>query len=162
MCVIAIPLIMAAIAVVGSVMQNRANNKAMKRQQDALEHQNEVRAEEIADAASAEMNERARAVRKARASARAVASEAAINLSSGSFLAQLQTFEAQQDIDAGLVTKNENNRQRARNADFNSGLSRIQYKTGLGIAMDAAMAGASAYSGAGGSFQYLGKQPGKG
>lgn len=162
MCVVAIPFIMAAIAIVGSVMQNKASNKAMKRQQQALDQQNAIRQEEIADAASAEMNERARAVRKARASARATASEAGINLSSGSFLAQLQAFNAQQDLDTGLVTKNENNRQRARNADYNSGLARIQYKTGLGIATDAAVAGASAYSGAGGSFAYLGNQPGKG
>lgn len=147
-----VQLAIAAIAVVSSVMQNKANNKAMKRQEQALNEQNAVRAEEIADQASAEMNERARAVRRARASARATASEAGINLSSGSFLAQLQSFNAQADMEAGLVTKNANNKQAARQADYKSGLSRIQYKTGLGIALDAASAGVSAYTGSGGTF----------
>lgn len=155
------PLIAAAVMVVASVAQNRANNKAMKRQEAALHEQNRVRQEEIDDAASAEMNERARAVRRARASARATASEAGINLSSGSFLAQLQSFDAQGDIDAGLVTKNTNNRQAARRADYQSGLSRVSYKTGLGIALDGAAAGVSGYMGAGGK-SYVGNNPGRG
>lgn len=148
----AVPLVMAAVAIVGSVMQNVSANKAMKRQEKAINEQNAVRAEEIADQASAEMNERARMARRARASARATASEAGINLSSGSFLAQLQSFNAQADMEAGLVTKNHSNKQAARKADYGSALSRIQYKTGLGIVLDAGVSGVSAYTGAGGTF----------
>jgi hypothetical protein len=144
-------IVMGVMAVV-SVAQNVENNKALKRQETAINEQNKVRAEEISDAASAEMNERARAVRRARASARATASEAGINLASGSFLAQLTDFSAQADMQAGIVTKNMHNKQAARKADYKSSLSRIQYKTGLGIALDATMAGASGYFGAGGTM----------
>jgi hypothetical protein len=142
----------AAIAVVSSVAKSKAENKAMRRQEEALNAANKVRAEQIDDQASSEMNERARAVRRARASARATASEAGINLSSGSFLAQLQNFNASEDLEAGLISSNRNNAQKSRDADYKSQLSRISYKTGLGIALDAAGAGLSAYMGAGGTF----------
>lgn len=150
MCYVAI--IMAVVMVVASVAQNQANNKAMKRAENALNEQNKVKGEQINDAASAEMNERARAVRRARASARATASEAGINLASGSFMASLSNFAAQEDMQAGIVTKNKNNAQAARMADYKSGLSQIQYKTGLGMVLDGAVAGMSGYTGAGGTF----------
>jgi hypothetical protein len=156
-----VQIIMAVVAVVAAVAQDKAQNKAMKRQEDALNEQNKQRSQEIEDAASADMNERARAVRRARASARATASEAGINLSSGSFLAQLNSFNAQQDMQSGLVTKNKQNAQLARQAEYHSGLARISYKNGLGIALDGFAAGASAYSGSGGKM-YMGNNPGAG
>ena len=156
-----VSIIMAAVAIIGSVAQNRAANKAADRQTKALEHQNQLQADEISDAMGQELNERARAARKERAAARVSASEAGINLGSNSFLAMLQSSEIQQSIDSGLIVRNERNAQRGRQARHASNLAGIQKKTGLGIALDAAQAGAAAYTGAGGQM-YFGKQPGRG
>lgn len=147
-----VQIIMAAVAVVGSLVQSREQNKAAEKSAKALEVQRDQRNEEIADAASVELNERTRAVRRARASARATASESGINLSSGSFLAQLMTLDVQQDMNVGLVNKDARNKTKATDAEYKAAHSRIQFKSGLGIATEAVGAGLNAYSGSGGTF----------
>jgi hypothetical protein len=147
-----VQIAMAAIAVVASVVQNRAANKAAKAQEQAIRAQADQRRKEVSAQASVELNERARAVRRAKASARAAASEAGVNLSSGSFLAQLTAFDVDSNMSAGVVTANRDNALKATDAQLNTGLARIQYKTGLGIAMDAGVSGVGAYTAAGGTF----------
>ncbi len=146
-----VQLIVAAIAIVASVAQNQAQNRQNRKIEQAVNAQAKQRNEQIDQAATAEMNERARAVRRAKASARAAASESGINLDSGSFLGQLNAMQAQDDMNAGLVAKNAQNQKAGVQTERAAALSRIQYKTGLGIALDAAVAGYGAYSGAGGT-----------
>jgi hypothetical protein len=152
---------MAAVAIVGAVMADKAANKAADQQTKALEHQNQLRADEIADSQGEQLTERTRAARRERAAARVSAAESGINLGSNSFLAMLQTSEINQSIDSGLILKNESNMQRARQAQHASNLAGIQKKTGLGIALDATQAGVQAYMGAGGQT-YMGSKPGRG
>lgn len=156
-----IALVVGAVMAAGAIYQDIETNKANRRYEKALQKQADQRSEEVRDQASVEMNERARAVRRARAAARASASEAGINLDSGSFLAQLQSFDAQQDLDAGIITKNQSNRLKAGNVEHGVALSRISYKSGLGIALDGATAGVQGYYGAGGN-SYTGSKPGQG
>ena len=156
-----VSIIMAAVAIIGSVAANRAANKAAKAQAKAIGAQNQQRAQEIADAAGQQLDVQARAARKERAAARVSAAESGINLGSNSFLAMLQDSEVSQSINSGVIVKNAKNQQLARDAQYKTSLAGIQYKTGLGIALDAAVAGASAYSGSGGQM-YMGRQPGRG
>lgn len=143
---------LAAVAAVASVANNVQQNKANKAYQKSLDKQNAVRQEEIRKQAGQELTERARAARRERGSARAAASAAGVNLDSNSFLAMLTTSEVAQTNDSGTILYNERAAQRARHAEYASMLSRIQYKTGLGIMFDAANAGAQAYFGAGGGM----------
>ena len=157
----AVSIIMVGLAVVGSVAQNRAANKAADRQAKAYAEQNDILMEEISDRQGNELNERARAARRERAAARVAASESGINLGSNSFLAMLQASEISESIDSGLILHNEKTQQRARRAQFKSNLAGLSKKDGLGIAIDAVSAGASAYMGSGGQM-YMGRQPGRG
>lgn len=148
-------------AVVGNVAGNIASNKAADAQAAAINAQGEIRSEEIADAAGADLDERARAARRERAAARVAASESGVSLGSNSFLAMLQASEIDQSIDSGLILKNQKNQQRANTAEVKSSLAGIQKKTGLGMALDAGQAGLSAYTGSGGKL-FMGRQPGRG
>lgn len=156
-----VSLTLAAVSVIGSVATNMAANNAADAQAAALEEQNAIQADEIRDAMGQELNERARAARRERASARVSASEAGINLGSNSFLAMLQTSEVNQAIDSGIILKNNSNAQRARQARHESNLAGIQKKTGLGIAIDATQAGAGTYFASGGK-KHFGRKPGRG
>lgn len=157
----AIPWVIGAVMAVGTVVEMKNANKQAQRQANALAIQNNVAQEEIADQHGQEINERARAARRERAAARVAASEAGINLGSNSFLAMLQASEVNQSIDSGLILRNQNTRQRARSAEFNSNLAGITRNTGLGIALGGATSFASGYFGAGGN-PYFGRQPGRG
>lgn len=154
-------LALAGLAATASVASSVAQNKANRAYEKALNEQNRLQQEEIRKRAGQELTERARQARRARSSARAAASAAGVNLGSNSFLAMLSTTDTNLTNDAGTVLYNERSQQAARQAEYVSQLSKIQYKTGLGIALDAATAGASAYFAAGGK-KYLGKNPGKG
>lgn len=155
MCVVVAPAVAWAIAGVtaaASVASSVAANKKAEKQQELLRKQAEERAEQIADQASQELNARAKEIRKARASARASASGAGINLASGSFLAQLQSFDQQLDEAQGLQQKNLNNAVNANHTSLEVALSNVTKQSGLEIAAGAVSAGASAYSAAGGTF----------
>lgn len=156
-----VSITLAAVAVIGSVATNVAQNRAAKRQADAIKAQSAIQEEEISDQKGVELDEAARAARRERAAARVAGSESGINLGSNSFLAMLQTSEINQSINAALIKKGEKTQQRARVAETNSYLAGINMKTGLGIALDATQAGLQGYF-AGGGKPYLGKKPGKG
>jgi hypothetical protein len=156
------PITLTVLAVGASIATNIAANKAAARQEKALNKANAIQAEQISDAAGVELDRRARQARQERAAARVAASESGINLGSNSFLALLQESEVNQSIDQSLILKEERNRQEARQSEYESRLSTIQKKTGLGILFDGAVAGISAYSAAGGNPKFLGKQPGRG
>lgn len=151
----------AAVAAISSIQKNREENKAKDRARQLVDRQNEQRADEIGDAASVELNERARAARRARASARAAASGAGINLNSASFLAELTAGLATQDVSAGLVVKNQNNQQKSRQLSYLNALEPLKKKSGLGIGIEAVASGAAAYSGSGGQM-FMGNNPGAG
>lgn len=156
-----VSLTIAAVMAVGSIASNVAANKAADAQAKAINAQGEIRSEEIADAAGADLDERARAARRERAAARVAASESGISLGSNSFLAMLQASEIDQSIDSGLILKNQRNQQRANTAEVKSSLAGLQKKTGLGIALDAGVAGVTGYKAAGGKL-FMGRQPGRG
>ena len=157
----AVSIIFAAVSIIGSVAANNAANDAADRQTHAIEAQNQIQADEISDQKGAELDAQARAARRERAAARVSAAESGINLGSNSFLAMLQNSEVNQAINSGLILKNANNAQRARQAETNSLLAGITKKTGLGIALDATQAGVQGYL-AGGGKTYLGKNRGPG
>lgn len=148
MCYIAV--IAAAVAVVASIASNISANKQMRKQEKAINRQNAIRQKEISKQAGQELTQRARAARRERGAARAAAGAAGVNLDSNSFLAMLTTSEVNQVNDSGTILFNERSAQSARDAQYRSALSQIQYKNGLGIALDAAQAGFSAYMGFGG------------
>ena len=118
-----------------------------KKQTAAIEKQNEIEAGQIADAAGVEMSERARAARRERAASRANASESGINLGSGSFLASLQTSLLNQTNDMGLISRNESNQQKARQAKANSAAAGITMPTAASAAFSIGTAAAGTYVG---------------
>lgn len=146
-----VQIVMAVVAVVSSIASNMSKNKAAQKQADALNKQGEIRSEEIADAAGAKLDERARAARQERAAARVAASESGIGLGSNSFLAMLQASELDQSADSGLIIKDHRNQQRANTAAVQSSMSGLQLKSKLGMFHESAAAGFAAYTGSGGS-----------
>ena len=119
-----------------------AQHETAKKQVAAINQQNEVQADEIAKAAGRELTERARAARRERATARAAASEAGLNLNSGSFMAVLQASAFNQYNDQGTIIQNERGQQRARQARARSEIAGVQTPDYLAGAL---RIGASAY-----------------
>lgn len=159
--VTAVAIGVAAVAAVSAVATNVAANKSADAQSKLLTKQAIQRDSEINQAAGQQEDERAKAAREERASARAAAAESGVNLGSGSFLAQLQTSDLNEVNDNGIILKNAENQRKSTGIQYQSGLAGLQKKTGLGIALDAASAAGTAYTGMGGKF-YQGNQPGKG
>lgn len=143
-----------AVAAAASIASDSESNRQTKRTVKALNAQNELRADEINQQAGQELNERSRAARKERAAARVAASEAGVNLGSGSFLALLQSSEVQQAQESGVILKNKDSAQKARQAEYTSQLSQHSYVTGVGMVLNAASAGAGAYISAGGKTDF--------
>jgi hypothetical protein len=129
------PIAIAAAFAVTTAAQQYGQYQSAKAQVKAINEQNRIQADEIADAAGLELTERARAARRERGRSRAAASEAGINLGSGSFLAALQTSAINQSNDSGLILQNEKNQQRARDANYRSALSQIQVPTALSASL---------------------------
>lgn len=142
-----------AVAAVGAVGQHQS----AKAQVRAIDQQNEIQAQEIAEATGVEMTERARAARRERGVMRAAGAESGINLGSNSFLAGLQNSVFNQYNDQGLILRNESNAQRARSAEANSLMARIQVPTALSSALSIGAAGAQGYY-AGKGAQRAGQQ----
>jgi hypothetical protein len=130
-----------AVATVGQIGQYQS----AKAQVRAIDKQNEIQSQEIAEAAGVEMTERARAARRERGAMRAQGAESGINLGSNSFLAGLQTSVLNQYNDQGLILRNESNQQRARDAQAKSLMARIQVPTALSGALSIGAAGAQGY-----------------
>lgn len=122
-------IVSSAVGTVGQIQSGKAQAKAINRQ-------NEIASEEIANAAGIELTERARAARREHGALRAAGSAAGINLeTSGSFLASLQTAAMNQGIDSGLVVYNERTRQRGRQAEANSAMARVYIPSALEAAL---------------------------
>lgn len=136
----------AGLAIASTAASMYGQHQSAKAQVKATNQQNELQAKEIAQKAGQQISERARMARRERASARAAASEAGVNLGSGSFLAALQTSAMNQYSDAGLISQNEKGQQAARAAQASSIMSQIQVPTALGAALSIGAAGLSAYN----------------
>lgn len=121
-----------------------AQRSAASAQVSAINQQNDAAASQIAAQTGQQMTERARAARVERASARAAASDAGVNLGSGSFLAALQTSSMAQGMDQGVMLYNNKNQVAALNADATAALSRVTKPTllGAGITIGTSMYGA--------------------
>jgi hypothetical protein len=128
----------AAIGQVGAYQSGKAQVRAINKQ-------NEIQAQEIAESAGVEMTESARAARRERGALRAAGAESGINLGSNSFLASLQTSVMNQYNDQGLILRNESNQQRARTASARSAASQIQIPNALSAALSIGAAGVGAY-----------------
>ena len=116
--------------------------KNAKAQVSAINQANEVQADEISKAAGKELTERARAARRERGAMRAAASEAGLNLDSGSFLAALQTSASNQYNDQGTIIQNERGQQRSRASRARSEMAGVQMPDYLSSAL---RIGSSAY-----------------
>lgn len=134
----------AGLAIASTAASMYGQHQSAKAQVKATNQQNELQAKEIAQKAGQQISERARMARRERASARAAASEAGVNLGSGSFLAALQTSAMNQYSDAGLISQNEKGQQAARAAQASSVMSQIQVPTALGAALAIGTTGLSA------------------
>src|SRR5262245_30042173 len=106
-----------AVTVAATAASVYGQHQSAKAQVAAIDMQNEQRAKEIATAAGIEMTERARAARRERGAMRAAGAESGISLDSGSFMAALQASAFNQYNDQGLISYNERNQQRGREAD---------------------------------------------
>lgn len=124
-----------------------SSRKTAKAQVSSIEAQNELEAEQIAESAGVELSERARAARRERGASRANASESGINLGSGSFLASLQTSLINQSNDMGLITRNADNQQKARQAKAQSAASSISMPSAASAAFSIGSSAASTYIG---------------
>lgn len=131
-----------AVSAVGAYGQYQSG----KAQTRAINKQNEIQAQEIAEAAGLEMTERARAARRERGAMRAAGAESGINLGSNSFLAGLQVSAMNQYNDQGLILRNESNQQRARDASARSAAARIEMPTALTAALSIGSAGLQGYA----------------
>jgi hypothetical protein len=140
------PAALAVMAAVGTAVSVVGQYQSAKAQVKAIDQQNEIQAQEIADAAGVEMTERARAARRERAAMRTRGAEAGINLGTGSFLDALQTSVLNQHYDQGLILRNESNQQRARDAQARSLMSRIQVPTALSGALAIGTSAVSGYT----------------
>lgn len=132
------------IAAVGAVVQTVGQNQQAKRQAHAIEAQNEVAADEQADASSVDANELSAEAMRDRARVMVAAGES--GLQGASFEGLLQNSLMQQSQDTALVIKNDANATRARQAQANSMLSGLQITNGAGIALNAGMAVAGTYA----------------
>lgn len=135
--IMGISLAVSAVSAYGQIQTGKAQAKA-------IGAQNQVQEDEIAKAAGQELTERARSARRERGSMRASASEAGVNLNSGSFVSALQTSVQNQYNDMGLIVQNEKGQQAARKANANSAMSRVQIPSYLGAALQV---GADGYTG---------------
>jgi hypothetical protein len=138
--------VMIGLSVASAAVSQYSAYQSGKAQTRAINQQNEIRAQEIADAAGVEMTERARAARRERAMMRTRGSEAGINLGSGSFIDALQSSVMNQYNDQGLILRNESVQQRGREAEARSALARIQVPTALSAALAIGGAAASGYA----------------
>jgi len=139
------PVIATTLAIASAAANVYGQRQAAKAQLQAIAEQERVQAEEIARAAGVELTERARAARRERARARAAASEAGVNLNSGSFIAALQTSAMNQYNDMGLIVQNERAQQRARAANARSARASVRVPSALQSALTIASAGYGAY-----------------
>ena len=139
---------MAGLMIATAAASVYASNKQGKAQAQLIGRQNQVQADQIADAAGQQLTERSRAARRERAMMRASGAEAGINLGSGSFLAALSTSALNQTNDAGTILQNERNQQAARQANANSlqNQNRANTAYGWGAAAQIIGAGVGGYS----------------
>jgi hypothetical protein len=140
-------IIMTGLAVASATVGYIGQKESGKAQVRAINEQNELQAQEIADAAGVKMTESARAARRERAAMRASGAESGINLGSNSFLDALQTSVINQYNDQGLILRNESNSQRARDAQARSLASQVRIPSGLEGALSIGAAGAGTYYG---------------
>lgn len=148
-------LIALAITAAGTGVSMVAQNEQSKATAKAIEAQNQVQADEIADQASVEINERNREAYREMARIRVASGES--GLAGASLDQAIGNVLFQRDFDNALTIKGESNRQRARTANTNSALSRLQIHSTAGIVVNSALAGGSAYANAGGDYG-LGKK----
>ena len=142
------PTTLAVLSAVGTAVSIAGQHQSGKAQVKAINQQNEIQSQEIADAAGVEMTERARAARRERAALRASGAESGINLGSNSFLAALQTSVFNQFNDQGLILRNESNQQRARQAQAKSLVSQVQVPNALSAALSIGSAGIGTFANA--------------
>lgn len=140
------PMALAAVMMVAEGTRQYGQYKTGKAQAAALNKQNAARAEEIRDAASVELGERARAARRERARLMAAGSESGFQTSGGSFEALMMNSLFQQGFDQGLILENERTQQEAREAHAQSLMSQIQLPSFGSAALQIAGAGVQGYA----------------
>jgi hypothetical protein len=138
-----------AMGAAGAVVAGAAAYSAKKTgeaQAKALGAANQTQADQISKAAGAKMMDNSREARRNAGEARASASEAGINLGSGSFLAVMQNSLFNESFDNGLVSYNEDGQQDARQSEYSSRLASINIPTTLGIGLSMANGAMAGYN----------------
>lgn len=135
-----------AIAVATTATQTIAANQAAKQQNKALQNQNAVRKHEIDQAATSEINDRLREMRREQARIMVAAGESGLSLSSGSVESLLLDSAQQAELANDTSLANRESRKLASDAETQS---KLQSKTtllgaGLKIGLSAASAGLNA------------------
>jgi hypothetical protein len=144
------PAILAVMTIAASAAQGISQNKQAKATANAIEHQDEVASDEIADQSSLEQNEQVREAHRQQARIRVASGES--GLQGQSLDLALGNALFQQNFDSAITAKNESNRQRARKATTDTNLSRLQIQSAAMIGFQSAAAGTSTYANAGGRF----------
>lgn len=135
------------VAVIGSAMQSVTQIKAANAQQKAINNQLAVNQKEAKDQASSQMFHDLRASNREQARVRAAAGEAGLSTTSGNIDALLNDSQMQLGFKNSTSIANMESRQAANEAEATSMMSRVQKPTALGVGLNMAVSGASAWAG---------------
>lgn len=136
--------IMTALALTSAAAGTYGQYRSASAQEDALNEQARIRAEENADAAETQLGERVREARKERARIRVAAGESGV--AGLSVAAQLSNSFLQQSQDVATIRRQAHMNQRAANAATRSEMSKIVKPTALSAGLQIAAAGYRGYS----------------
>jgi hypothetical protein len=137
-----------AVAVVSSATQSISAVKAANAQQKAINNQLAVNQKEARDQATTELFQQMRDTRREQARIRAAAGEAGLSTTSGNIDALLNDSAMQGELKTDVSMANLESRQQANEAEATSMMSRVQKPTALGVGLNMAISGASAWAGA--------------
>lgn len=136
-----------AVSVITTGAQMVGQAKMAKAQNKAIKNQLAVTNEEARQEATGELFEQMRASRREQGRIRAAAGEAGLSLSSGSIEALLSDSQMQGEFKNDVTLANQESRTRANVAEATSMYSQVEAPSALGIGLNMAAAGASAWAG---------------
>lgn len=142
------PVLMMAAMAIGEGARQVGEKNAAEAQEEILHQQRLSQAEEIRDAAEAELGERTRQGRRERARMKVAAGEGGVG--GNSFEAGMFNSVFQQSLDGGLIIKNAANQQRASGVNYKTHLSSVQKPTFASAGLQIGMAGGRGYMAGGG------------
>ncbi|MFN3558943.1 MAG: hypothetical protein ACK4UQ_06610 [Brevundimonas sp.] len=137
--------ILTTLAIASTAASIVTEMKSAKRQNKAIGEAFTAQQAEIGRAQTAEINERQRAAQRERGRIRAAASQAGLQLGSGSIQAMLADSDMQAALSNERTSMNADTRREASAQEANSMYSRVESPSVLGAGLRLASAGANAY-----------------